>query len=89
MNKTYAYINLAIVAIATVLLGLLFVFRIPDGNVFTPNRPLNDNWVYNGGASPNVRQDEAADPESPVFDPVNTISMSRKIEWPTFNGADL
>ena len=89
MNKTYAYINLAIVAIATVLLGLLFVFRIPDGNVFTPNRPLNDNWTYKGGASPNVRQDEAADPESPVFDPVNTISMCRTIEWPTFNGADL
>lgn len=89
MNKTFVYINLAIVSIAAVLLGLLFVFRIPDGNVYTPNRPVKDNWFYNGGASPNVRQDEAADPEKPVFDPVNTISMYRKIDWSTFNGADL
>ncbi|MBO4450115.1 MAG: diguanylate cyclase [Clostridiales bacterium] len=89
MNKTFAYINLAIVAIAAVLLGLLFVFSIPDGNVYNPNRPVNDGWKYNGGASPNVRQDEDADPESPVFDPVNTISMYRQIEWSTFNGSDL
>ena len=89
MNKTFAYINLAIVAIAAVLLGLLFVFSIPDGNVYSPNRPVNDEWKYNGGASPNVRQDEDADPENPVFDPVNTISMYKNIEWSTFNGADL
>ncbi len=89
MNKTFTYINLAIVSIAAVLLCLLFVFRIPDGNVYTPNRPVNDNWEYNGGASPNVRQGEKADPEKPVFDPVNTISMSRKIDQATFNGSDL
>lgn len=89
MNKSFAYVNLAIVLIATVLLGLLFIFRIPDGNVYTPNRPVTDNWFYNGGASGNVRQDEAADPESPVFDPANSISMYRDIDWSTFNGADL
>ena len=89
MNKSFAYVNLAIVLIATVLLGLLFIFSIPDGNVYTPNRPVTDNWFYNGGASGNVRQDEAADPESPVFDPANTISMYRDIDWSTFNGADL
>ena len=89
MNKTFVYINLGIVSIAAVLLCLMFVFRIPDGNVFSPNRSLKDNWYYNGGASPNVRQDEQADPENPVFDPVNTISMYRKIDRTTFKGADL
>ena len=89
MNKTFVYINLAIVSLAAVLLGLLFVFRIPDGNVTSANISLSDNWHYNGGASPNVRQDEAADPEHPVFDSVNTISMYRKVDWTTFKGADL
>ena len=89
MNKTFAYINLAIVMIAAVLLGLLFIFTIPDGNVYTLNRPVNDGWFYIGGGSPNVTEDEQADPERPVFDPVNTISMYKTIEWSTFNGADL
>ena len=89
MNKSFAYVNLAIVSIAAVLLGLLFVFSIPDGNVITTMHSVNDNWYYNGGASGNVRQDEAADPENPVFDSANTISMYRKIDWSTFNGADL
>ena len=89
MNKSFAYVNLAIVLIATVLLGLIFAFSIPDGNIITPNRSLTGDWYYNGGASGNVRQDEAADPENPVFDPVNTISMYRQIDWTTFNGSDL
>ena len=89
MNKSFAYVNLAIVSIAAVLLGLLFIFSIPDGNVITTMHSVNDNWYYNGGASGNVRQDEAADPENPVFDSANTISMYRKIDWSTFNGADL
>ena len=89
MNKSFAYVNLAIVLIAAVMLGLIFAFSIPDGNVITPNRPLTADWRYNGGASGNVRQDEEADPERPVFDPVNSISMYRKIDWTTFNGADL
>ncbi len=89
MNKTFVYINLIIVAFAAVLLGLLFIFKIPDGSAHTPSRPVNDNWFYSGGGSPNVRQDEAADPEKPVFDPVNTITMYRKIDHFTFNGSDL
>ncbi|MBR5182010.1 MAG: diguanylate cyclase [Clostridiales bacterium] len=89
MNKSFAYVNLVIVLIAAVLLGLLFMFNIPDGNVGSRNLSVSDNWKYNGGASGNVRQDEDADPEKPVFDPVNTISMSRQIDRSTFKGADL
>ena len=86
MNKSFAYVNLVIVLIAAVLLGLLFMFNIPDGNVGSRNLSVSDNWKYNGGASGNVRQDEDADPEKPVFDPVNTISMSRQIDRSTFKG---
>ena len=89
MNKTFVYINLAIVSISAVLLCLLFVFRIPDGNIKSRNHPLTDNWYYNGGASPNVTQDEMADPENPVYDAVNPISMYRKVDRTTFNGSDL
>ena len=64
MNKSFAYVNLVIVLIAAVLLGLLFMFNIPDGNVGSRNLSVSDNWKYNGGASGNVRQDEDADPES-------------------------
>ena len=83
MNKTFVYINLAIVSISAVLLCLLFVFRIPDGNIKSRNHPLTDNWYYNGGASPNVTQDETADPENPVYDAVNPISMYRKVDRTT------
>lgn len=89
MNKSFAYVNLAIVLIAAVMLGLLFVFNIPDGNVIAPNRSVSDNWSYMGGPSPNAIEGEIADPEKPAFDSVNTISMCKTIDWSTFKGADL
>ncbi len=82
MNKFLTGLNLVILSIVIILIGLVFVFRIPNGSLDSTSSDFSDGWYYDDGTP--------ADPGRPSASSADGwATISRETDSSEIRDADL